>query len=420
MEKITSVTLDKSRITAVATNINVLVESTSNAIYSVEITRSSDGRNYDFVTNVFESSRTGNSRLRNKSIGSFNIAIPAASSGDTYTIGVFAEPHFNTMLDLGTDNDFYETFIVEQVGSAVLTLSTDGSSIENATVLGTSTGSTADSFSGTNRPTITMEDFLLTVPETADDFGAFITTPRSALDKNIGKWNEKALYWQSGNYTANGAGSSSTSLTLTSVDDLFVGMQVAYVNSVFQTALRAITAINTSTKTVTLDGAETWSDTHVIIFRAYGTRLINSAIGAKLQLDESKVKLGQITTSVDDEITSNVSDGGNINVNGTLGIGSGSTMRMRGLEKNEDAGATIISAVDNSANGGGITGGAITIENCRIVATSDRPVRTKTTIYVDGSSNQLFLSGKLLISKYPSANQTIYVDTSKIFTAGTA
>ncbi len=39
MEKITSVILDKGKITAVATNINVLVEGTSNAIYSVEITR---------------------------------------------------------------------------------------------------------------------------------------------------------------------------------------------------------------------------------------------------------------------------------------------------------------------------------------------------------------------------------------------
>ncbi len=53
MEKITSVILDKGRITAVDTNINVLVKGTSNAIYSIEITRSSDGRNYDFVTNVF-------------------------------------------------------------------------------------------------------------------------------------------------------------------------------------------------------------------------------------------------------------------------------------------------------------------------------------------------------------------------------
>mgnify|MGYP001348062965 CR=1 FL=1 len=117
----------------------------------------------------------------------------------------------------------------------------------------------------------------------------------------IGKWNEKALYWQSGNYTANGAGSSSTSLTLTSVDDLFVGMQVAYVNSVFQTALRAITAINTSTKTVTLDGAETWSDTHVIIFRAYGTRLINSAIGAKLQFHPTIVPHGVTRKIISEE-----------------------------------------------------------------------------------------------------------------------
>ena len=51
------------------------------------------------------------------------------------------------------------------------------------------------------------------------------------------------MYWETGNYTASGSGSNSTSLTLTSVDGLVVGMQVSSINSVYQSELRAITAI---------------------------------------------------------------------------------------------------------------------------------------------------------------------------------
>ena len=424
MEKITSVILDKGRITAVATNINVLVEGTSNAIYSVEITRSSDGRNYDFVTNVFESSVSGNSRLRNQSIGSFNIAIPAASGGDTYTIGIFAEPHFNTMLDLGTNNNIYQSFIVEQVADAVLTLSTDGSSVENATTLGTSTGSIANSFSGANRPSITMEDSQLTVAVAAADFGAFITTPLSDGDLNNGTWNDSALYWQTTEAIVTnpaGDGVSGNTVTVADLTGIVVGMELTYhKGTTAPGSATEISSIDTDTKTITFSTSVAFEEGETMTFKAYGPRLINNAIGAQLQLDLPTVKLEPITTSIDDEITSNITAGADINVNGTTGISKGATIRMRGLNKSSSSSTCTVSAVDNSANGGGITGGALQLANGRIEASSDRPIRTKTKLYIDGSSNKLFLSGILRISKYPSANQTIYVDTSKIFTAGTA
>jgi hypothetical protein len=418
MALITGININNTTLRTGATNLPIQVVGDSDAIFSVQVTRSSDSRFYDFKTRTFAATVTSQSRLINQSPGVFTLAIPAAASGDTYTIIIMAEPHYNTALSIGNGIRYATT--VTQKGNATITFAALGEGTLLSTSIGTSTGSPLDRFSSAGSPTVTMKDLQLNIQAAVADYGFFITTTNKDLDKNNGTWNASALYWESGNYTASGGGTDSTSLTLTSVDGLVVGMQVAKINSVYQSDLRAITAINTDTKTVTLDGNETWSDTHVIIFRAYGPRIIKNAISIGLSLTNPTVRLGQLTTTLDDEITSNVSEDTEFNVNGTLGIGKGATIRMRGLEKSLDTGAATIVGVDSSSNGGGIAGGAIGVTNARILASSDRPIRTKTKIYIDGCSNKIYLNGTISINKYPEANQNIYIDTNKILTVGTA
>jgi hypothetical protein len=184
-------------------------------------------------------------------------------------------------------------------------------------------------------------------------------------------------------------------------------MQVAYVNSVFQTALRAITAINTTTKTVTLDGNETWSNDHVILFRAYGIDLISSAININLTLANSTVRLGQLSTT----LRTNVSSGVEADVNGTTGIGAGAIARCRFIDNSTSTSASKISAVSGST-----TAGTITISNAAFAAGGF----VGDIIYIDNFSNLIFLTGDISITKYPTADQTIYIDTSKFLTAGAA
>ena len=419
MNLITNINIRRTNLTTRATSLPVKVIGDAESVFSAIVTRSSDGRLYNFTTQTFEATTTSQCRLKNQSPGIFVLAIPAAESGDTYTITITAEPHYDTRLSMGNGIRFAQT--VTQVGNSTISLyATHSLGLMSDTVIGTSTGSQFDSFSSVESPTVTMNKKQITSPGAADDNGFFIITTNNNIDLNNGIWNNGALYWQTGNYVASGAGTDSTSLTLTSVDGLVVGMQVSEINSVYQTALRAITAINTDTKTVTLDGNETWSSTHAIIFRAYGPRLIKEAIGIGLSLRNPTVTLGQTTTSLDDEITSNISEDTEFNVNGTIGISKGATVRMRGLEKSEDAGVATVVTVDSSSNGGGITGGAIGITNARIKASADRPIRTKTKIYIDGSSNQVYLSGTIAINKYPTSNQNVYIDMEKILTSGTA
>ena len=406
---ITSVNVDASKMKTASTSRSIRVVGDSDAVFSLQVSRSSDSRFYDFSTNTFSTTYGSQSRLTNLSPGNTSIIFPAASGGDTYTVYVWPEPHFNTELNFGKNKLRY-TREIEQLGTnAVVTFTTDTSiSTISATSMGSSSGSSTSSYSQGNAPTVNIVDTQLTVPSSAEDFGVKISDDfvTSSEILNSGTWNSNALYWQTGNYVANGAGTDSTALILDSVDGLYVGMQVAYVNTVFQTALRAITAINTTTKTVTLDGNETWSDEHVILFRAYGVDLISSAININLVLKNPTVRLGQLSTTLRTVIESGQATA---DVNGTTGIGAGAIARCKFIDNSTSTSASKISEVAGST-----TAGVITITNAEFTAGG----YVGDIIYIDNFSNLIFLTGDISITKYPTADQIIYIDISKFLTAG--
>jgi len=416
MNLIKSATIEQKPMRTGASNRSLIVVGDPNSIFHVVISRSSDTKIYDFSLNSFQAAITSQSRLKNQSPGQISIAFPAAASGDTYSLQITADANSNTAFESGK-NKLVQTITFSQRGNSKITFTASGTGITN-TALGDSTGSSSDSFTETSAPKVVIDELQLTVPAAASDNGFFITT--TERDLNNGTWDSGALYWQTGNYVANGAGTNATALILDSVDDLFVGMQVAVIAGTAQAELRAITAINTATKTLTLDGNETWANDNVILFRAYGLRLIKQVIGIGLSLVNPTVRLGQITTSIDDELTSNKTGSADININGTLGIGVGATVRIRGLEKSEDAGACTVASVDSSSNGGGVAGGSIVLSNYKLKASAAKPVRSKTKIHIDGSSNKVFLNTAIGVYKYPLAAQTINVDINKILTKGTA
>ena len=86
---------------------------------------------------------------------------------------------------------------------------------------------------------------------------------------------------------------------------------------------------------------------------------------------------------------------------------------MRGLDKSSSASACVVNVVTASQ-----TAGSFSISNGEFLASSDRPIRVKTKIYIDGSSNQVFLSGTININRFSQSNETVYIDMSKITTQG--
>ena len=399
----------------------------SSSIFHVTVTRSSDGRSYNFETNSFPATVTSKSRLKNQSPGTFNLTIPTAASGDTYDIVIMAEPHYNTRLSIGNGIRYGKT--ITQLGDATINFIAAATNATNTTI-GNSTGSPTSIISSSGGDTVPMDNLQLTVPAAAGDYGYFIKTVNltdelspitGTRDLSKGTFDSGSFYWST-TETVDGAISSSTSLVVDDLSNLVVGMELisstAGGDSIGTDA--KITSIDIDTKTLTLSAASSLTNNATLTFRAYGTRLIEKAIGIGFNLTSPSITLGQTVTTLDDEITSSVSEDTEFNVNGTTGIGVGATIRMRGLEKSLDTGVATVVGIDSSANGGGITGGAFAVTNARISASSDRPIRSKTKIYIDGSSNQVYLSGVINVTKYPTSNQDIILDLNKVLTLGTA
>ena len=425
MPLIRKISTSRKQIPHKVTSASVQVDGDSDAVFSLKVTRSSDGRYYNFETNAFEAAQTSKSRLANLNPGSFDINFPVAAGGDTYTAHVFAEPHFDTKINFGVNELYYSTLIT-QTAIGTITFATDTSiSTVNSTAIGTSIGSVIDKFSGISKPTVVMSDLKLDLPLATGNHGVFITSPTIAGEPKNGTWDASALYWQTGNYVANGAGTDATALILDSVDGLYVGMQVSHVNGVFQTALRSITAINTTTKTLTLSGNETWSNDHVILFRAYGSNLIKKAVGIGLELTYATCRLGQESTTVHTAIPSGT--GTAVRVKGSQGISKDATVRGKFVDNSSNSNPCSISSISSIS---GTADSTINITQGVFAATTTAtfnppagvnvPIRVGTVLYVDGSSADVYLSGTILISRYPATAQSIFVDISKIFTIGTA
>ena len=429
MALIKKIEIDRSVMRASATTRSISIDGDADAVFSLQVLRSSDGEFYDFSTGVFEDDYTSQSRLTNLTPGSFDINFPAAASGDTYTVRVFAEPHFNTKFSFGKNKLYYSTDI-KQNGNAVVSLKTDASiSIISAETMGTSTGSPIDKFQGAKRPTVIMKDKQLTVPAATGNYGVFITNP--GVTSDVGEWDANDLYWETtaaDHETTSGSDhdlhANSSALVLNKVDDLYIGMHVSAIQSGSVTAtMPTITAINVDTLTVTLSAPQTWATAKDITFRAYGPDLIKKTTNIELGLTNATCRLGQESTTVRTTIASGT--GTVIGVNGTGGIGNGATIRCKFLDKTTHSSACTVA---HGGTTGHVTEGTLNITRGLFCATTtasfnppagvDVPIRAGTIIYIDGSSADIYLSGTLSISSYPITNQDIYIDLSKIFTIG--
>ena len=411
MEIIRNINIDTSSLKAEAIGRVLNVNATSNARYTVRVSRSSDTNLYNFDTDAF-AAESSNSNFNG--VGSQQIAIsfPAAASGDTYTINIFST---NGAEILGSSNKLFKSITLQQAGNGTITFTATGSGFTN-TNIGTSTGSTIDSFAASSTPTVVMNEKQITVTDAASDYGYFITSTTS--DLNNGEWDSGAFYWQTTEAIVTnpaGDGVSGDTVTVADVTGLVVGMTLVYhKGTTAPGSATTISDINLDTKTITFSTSIAFEESETMTFRAFGPNLIKKAIGIDFTITNPTVRLGQTTTSVRTEYTSGITEGTDINVNGTSGIGKGATIRMRGLDKSSETTACTVATISLAST----TAGAITLANGIIDASSDRPVRVKTKIYVDGSSNKVFLNGTINIVRYPATNQTVYIDMSKITTQG--
>lgn len=413
MEIIRNINIDTSSLKAEAIGRVLSIDATSDARYTVRVSRSSDTNLYNFDTDAF-AAESSNSNFNGVGSQQVPIAFPAAASGDTYTINVFST---NGAEILSSENKLFKSIVLKQVSNGEITFTAIGTYF-TSTAVGSSTGSTIDSFAASSTPTVVINEKQIPAVAAVSDQGVFITSTTS--DSNNGKWDSGAFYWQTTEAivtNAAGDGASGSVVTVGDLTGLVAGMTLVFhKGTTAPGSATVISSIDLETNTITFSTSSAFEHGETMTFRAFGPTLIKKAIGIGFSVTNPTVRLGQTTTSIHAEVTSNITAGSDIEIKSTQGIGKGATIRMRGLNKSSSESACTVATVSTAS----LTQGSITLANGQIECSSDRPLRALTKIYIDGSGNKVYLSGTININRYPVADQDIYIDMTKITTLGTA
>ena len=430
MNYINGFRLNKNIVSSVGETITYTVIGDDNAVFSLKV-RNSSGNFYNFKTGVFSSTQTTKSRLANQVVSKIYsgvVVIPAASSGDTYTFMLFAEPSKNTFLGDGFSlyNKIYSPIIVSQEKDVHVrvSLATDQSSsrfeggIYDASASTTYAEVTGSSSTTTNQSveyTTTISDpsspalgFKVDAPSGSNSFPTIDTSlqPR-----------DEDFYIKVSTQT-NGGATNSNSMTVDSVSGLVVGMSLANIadssdeeqgGSLGVLTYPTITAINTSTKTVTLSTTPSWGDNKAVEFRAYGTNLIGQSSGVSVSF--SNWSFTPVSASGNEDKYAN----GLIKINGAV---SGSTSVTVDALSGASVGSKIIGGeVSTTSNANVIT--AIHSSGTPITVTGNQTLSDNTTLAVHGSALYMRVSGSMTVTKLGSADQVIYLDIDRGFVLGT-
>ena len=217
--------------------------------------------------------------------------------------------------------------------------------------------------------------------------------------------------------TVDGAVSSSSNLAVVDdLTDLVVGMELTYITGTTAPgAATTITAIDINSRTLTLSRNQALSDGATMTFRAYGSTLINNAIGLK-------ISIGTISYKPDNFVKTTVrtDPGGSvvIPVNGTYGIGTNSVtgvfVKAPGLRRDNSGDKVFsVNSVSSSA-------GEITVGDNDAGTTGDQQSLPVGLLLRFSSHVKATLVTTVTVTSYPDANRTINLDLDRIVNHNTA
>ena len=196
-----------------------------------------------------------------------------------------------------------------------------------------------------------------------------------------------------------------------SVDNLVIGMSLVSIadssdleqsGSLGVLTFPTITAIDTTTKTLTLSAAPDWGDDKAVVFRAYGSDLITQSTGGVFEFNNFLVSpatnLGSlIGTHGRVIVNSSTSSSTSIAVDNILGVSVGSRIFGSGVKTNSNN--NLITAVH--ASGTPITVGG------------NQTIRDNVVLKVLGSSSYVMINGSLIINKFPSIDTDVFYDIDR-------
>jgi len=427
------VDIDQSDLSTLAQVRNLKVNGDVGSVFTVNVIKlngTSKESYYDFISKTFTDEFTSKNNL-NVTLVSNNFIKPikfaADTNGETYKILVLASEVDDTSFSDGSRVNVKE---ITQVGTTTVSIEVDNGKMKVASNANkytadppasavTSTGSTT-STSSVNVP-IT---FVLTNANNdthglglrlPTDVPSGVITPAGYLTAAQTVFSIPDTYFYSAIVrTTTGSTSSSTTVTLTSVENLAIGMQVGYYDNTVLASYPTITAINGNV--VTLSSALSISDNVGVQFRAYGPQLIRTCFGYTVEFKRFIATGDNLFTTVRTTTELPASSGSvTIPVNGTRGISVGA--RFFGLNVNENSNNNVIQLVSSSEDQGSITiedfaGNADNIVALNVTAGSE--------LLISGSNRVVTVTGTVVIKSYPESDFKVKLDLNKFITHGSA
>jgi hypothetical protein len=434
MEKIiNSVQINQKDLSTLSEVRNLKVSGDVGSVFNLNVIKV-NGTNkesyYDFNSKTFTDEFTSKNNL-NVILNTLSTTIPikfaADTNGETYKILVLASEVDNTSFSNGSRVNVKE---ITQVGTTTVSIEVDNGKNKVASNANkytadppasavTSTGSTT----GTSSVNVPVTFVLTNANNDTHGLGlrlptnvpSGVVTPAGYLTAAQTVFSIPDTYFYSAIVrSASGSTSSSTTVTLTSVENLAIGMQVGYYGSSALASYPTITAI--SGNVVTLSSALSISDGDGVQFRAYGPQLIRTCFGYTVEFKNFIATGDNLFTTVRTTTELPASSGSvTIPVNGTRGISVGA--RFFGLNVNENSNNNVIQTVSSSEDSGSITIEDFAGNVDDIVALN---VTAGSELLISGSNRVVTVTGTVVIKSYPESDFKVKLDLNKFITQGSA
>ena len=416
-KKINFINIDTRTLPQIAQNriLSITGEVGANFIINIiKINGNSKESYYNFLTKQFtEPFISANNLNVNLKSNSFSTVInfPADSTGDVYRIIAFAGED-----SVFVNGSYVNVKNITQAGESTIILEPDEGADRSNYYTSNPPAAAVSSIGSTAKTTYTdvAIDWTLT-NASSDTYGFGLMLPnRPATNLFV---IPDSYWYVAQTQVVNGAVTSSTTITLDSIANLYVGMEIASFTSGSVSGTPLITEIDGNTITVSV--AQTVGDGVTIEFRAYGRSLLTNAFGINVDFIGFEAKGDQLVKTIRTNTAQPASDGElTYNLNGTYGIAGGSLVRMTGFNINENGNNNLIVSVSPSSTAGSVNMNYQGGTDADII--EEKIVTEGTQVEILGSHQSIKVQGTVRINTYPDQNRKIYLDLNKFITVGAA
>ena len=403
IKKINSLQIDTSEMPAAAIFRKFTVNGEVGAKFTLYIVQDDTLKYYDFIDRAFElghNNKHNNLEITMNSKSYYgNIAFP--SGGGTYTIKLLASSDTETT---GSNKHIISTSISKQTANATLTFKAVTANTSNYATFPTTT--TAGALA--SQASIEFDWDITNASTDGGGFGLRLTGPYETISENSWYFTTTEVVLTN----PRGDGEDEKNIIVSDLTDIGVGTELKYHKGTTVPTNKAgaavgtttVTAINSTTKTITFSKKVAFEDGETMTFRAYGSDAIFNAIGSKITFVQYPTVTPTVLTKT---VRANVSSSTTVTLNGTYGVAGGDLVKYTGVGVNNSSSNLVTSVTASSS------AGSMVVELAQILTAG-------TVLTFDGCHSVINFIGGITVSGYPSANKTIYLDLDPFITVGAA